>query len=127
MENAYVNKLQADRVVTRPSDQTSRSEIRSIDPWKHTSEKRLERILSSSLLAGDNDVRQVVLDEVDDISKILKSGALDEQTVRVKLHPAVWGAVRQSLLDRELRLLALTDDLTVFTTGGDFLSPRRSN
>jgi hypothetical protein len=51
-----INYAQADRVVTRPSGQTSRNEIRSIDPWKHTSEKRLERILSSSLLAGDNEV-----------------------------------------------------------------------
>jgi GGDEF domain-containing protein len=76
-----INYGQADRLETRPSDQASRSEIRSIDPWKHTSEKRLERILSSSSLAG-------------------------------KLHPAEWGAVKQSLLDRELRLLALTDDLT---------------
>jgi diguanylate cyclase (GGDEF)-like protein len=106
-----LNSAQADRFMTRPSDQTSNCEIRSIDRWKHTSEKRLEQILSSALLAGDKDLRQVV-DEVDDISTILKSGAPDEPTVRVALHPAVWGAVRQNLLDRELRLLALTDDLT---------------
>jgi len=117
-----LNGAQADRSMTRPSDQTSSRQTRSIDRWKHTSEKRLEQILSSALFAGDGDkdLRQV-LGEVDDISTSLKSGAPDEHTVRVALHPAVWGAVKQNLLDRELRLLALTDDLTSLYNRRGFL------
>ena len=52
------------------------------------------------------------LQEVDEISKLLKSDRPDTQTLRVAAHPAVWCAVKQALLDRELRYLALTDDLT---------------
>ena len=41
--------------------------------------------------------------------------------MRVATHPAVWGAVKQALLDRELRYLALTDDLTcLFNRRGFF-------
>jgi diguanylate cyclase (GGDEF)-like protein len=52
------------------------------------------------------------LHEVDEISKSLKLGAPDAQTLRAAAHPAVWCAVKQALLDRELRHLALTDELT---------------
>lgn len=68
-------------------------------------------MLSSALLAADKEFGHV-LHEVDEISKALKSEAPDAQTLRVAMHPAVWGAVKQVLLDRELRYLALTDDLT---------------
>jgi diguanylate cyclase (GGDEF)-like protein len=41
--------------------------------------------------------------------------------MRVATHPAVWGAVKQALLDRDLRYLALTDDLTcLFNRRGFF-------
>lgn len=75
------------------------------------SERVLEESLSSALQAADSEFGQI-LHEVDEISKLLRSGHPDTQTLRVATHPAVWGAVRQALLDRELRYLALTDDLT---------------
>ncbi len=62
-------------------------------------------------MAADKDLRQVV-DEVENLSKTLKSDLPDKHSARVALHQAVWGAVRHTLLDRELRYLALTDDLT---------------
>jgi diguanylate cyclase (GGDEF)-like protein len=104
------NCAQAGRSIVFPSNQVSRREIRSLNQRKSTSEKGLEELLSSALLAGDKDLRQV-LDEVDDLSKTLRLGEPDE-TARVALHPAVWRAVKQTLLERELRHLALTDDLT---------------
>lgn len=83
----------------------------SMDGRKGLSQKDLEGMLSSALLAADKEFGHV-LHEVDEISKALKSQSPDAKTLRVAMHPAVWGAVRQVLLDRELRYLALTDDLT---------------
>jgi diguanylate cyclase (GGDEF)-like protein len=72
------------------------------------------------LRASDSEFGQI-LQEVDEISKLLKSDHPDTQTMRVATHPAVWGAVKQALLDRELRYLALTDDLTcLFNRRGFF-------
>jgi diguanylate cyclase (GGDEF)-like protein len=105
------SSAQADRFVSHASRPTSRRKILSVERWKHISEMGLGNVLFSALLASDKDLRQVV-DEVDDLSKTLKSDLPDKHTARVSLHPAVWGAVKQTLLDRELPYLALTDDLT---------------
>jgi diguanylate cyclase (GGDEF)-like protein len=75
------------------------------------SQEDLEGMLSSALLAADKELGHVVR-EVDEISKALKSDAADADAVRVAVHPAVWCAVRQVIVERELRYLALTDDLT---------------
>jgi diguanylate cyclase (GGDEF)-like protein len=83
-------------------------------------ENGLTENLSSALRASDSEFGQI-LQEVDEISKLLKSDHPDTQTMRVATHPAVWGAVKQALLDRELRYLALTDDLTcLFNRRGFF-------
>jgi diguanylate cyclase (GGDEF)-like protein len=83
-------------------------------------ENGLAESLSSALQAADSEFGQI-LQEVEEISKLLKSEHPDTQTMRVATHPAVWGAVKQALLDRELRYLALTDDLTcLFNRRGFF-------
>ena len=83
-------------------------------------ENGLAESLSSALQAADSEFGQI-LEEVDEISKLLKSDRPDTQTMRFATHPAVWGAVKQALLDRELRYLALTDDLTcLFNRRGFF-------
>jgi diguanylate cyclase (GGDEF)-like protein len=74
-------------------------------------ENGIEEILSSALIAADSELGQI-LREVDDMSRTLKADAPDTQTLRVAHHPAVWCALKQTLLDRELRRLALSDDLT---------------
>jgi len=74
-------------------------------------EAGLEDVLSSALRTTDSDL-DLILHEVDEISKSLKLGDSDTQTIRAAAHPAVWCAVKQALLDRELRQLALTDELT---------------
>jgi len=71
----------------------------------------LEGLLSSALVAGDKELRNIV-HEVDEISKALKSSDKDTQALRVAVHPAVWCALRHVIVERELRYLALTDDLT---------------
>jgi diguanylate cyclase (GGDEF)-like protein len=83
----------------------------SIDRAPRPTEKGVDEALSSALQATDSELGDI-LREVDEISQILKSDNPDKQTLRVAVHPAVWSAVKQALLDRELRHLALTDDLT---------------
>jgi diguanylate cyclase (GGDEF)-like protein len=78
---------------------------------KGPSERDLEGLLSSALLAGDKELGNIVR-EVDGISEALRSDTTDTQALRVAAHPAVWSAVRHVIVERELRYLALTDDLT---------------
>ena len=75
------------------------------------SQKDLEGSLSSALLVADKELGSFVR-EIDEISRTLRLGAADNQSLRVVVHPAVWSAVRQVIVERELGYLALTDDLT---------------
>jgi diguanylate cyclase (GGDEF)-like protein len=75
------------------------------------SDDDLEDVLTSALLASDKQLSNIVR-QVDEISKALKSGETDPEALKVAVHPAVWCAVRHVILERELRYLALTDDLT---------------
>lgn len=74
-------------------------------------EKDLEGLLSSAMLVTDKELRNVI-HEVDEISKALGSSDAGGEALRRAVHPAVWFAVKHVLLERELRQLALTDDLT---------------
>jgi diguanylate cyclase (GGDEF)-like protein len=105
------NGHQAGSLKTKVSDPASNRGVISMDGRKGSSQKDLEGLLSAALLATDKELGNVVR-ELDEISKALKSGSIDPQALRVAVHPAVWSAVRQVILDRELRYLALTDDLT---------------
>jgi len=71
----------------------------------------LGELLSSAMLAADKELGDVVR-EVDQLSKALKCDATNLDALRVAVHPAVWSAVRSVIVERELRYLALTDDLT---------------
>jgi two-component system cell cycle response regulator len=92
-------------------DQASDRRILSLDRWKSSLEDSVEEMLSSALVAQDKELARI-LHDVDQISKGLQSEAPDTQTLSNTLQRAVLCAVKQSLLDRELRSLALTDDLT---------------
>jgi diguanylate cyclase (GGDEF)-like protein len=102
------------------TNQSTRRRILYMERKKSVPEQGLEESLACALQASDSELGQI-LHEVDEISTILKSPNPDPETLRVAGHPAVWSAVRQSLLDRELRYLALTDDLTcLFNRRGFF-------
>jgi diguanylate cyclase (GGDEF)-like protein len=105
------NQVQAARFRTGSPKQTSNRRVLAMSRRNSPAEEGLEEILSSALRTADNELGQI-LHEVDEISKSLKLGAPDAQTLRAAAHPAVWCAVKQALLDRELRHLALTDELT---------------
>ena len=83
----------------------------TIDECKSNSEKDLEGSLCSALLVADKEIGDVVR-EVEELSKALRSDPIDMQALRLAAHPAVWSAVRHVIVERELRYLALTDDLT---------------
>lgn len=67
--------------------------------------------LTESLLAQDKDLARI-LRELDKIGKTLKSGSVNTRALHNTLQRTVLCAVKQSILDRELRSLALSDDLT---------------
>src|SRR6267378_324640 len=97
------NEVQSASLRTGLPKHTSNRKVLAMSRRNGPSEKYLQEILSSALRASDNELGQI-LHEVDEISNTL--------TLRVAHHPAVWSALKQALLDRELRHLALTDELT---------------
>jgi diguanylate cyclase (GGDEF)-like protein len=114
------SRSQATRFTTGLPEQISNRKVVAMRRKNGPAEPGLTENLSSALRAADSEFGQI-LQAVDEISKLLKSGHPDTQTMRVATHPAVWGAVKQALLDRELRYLALTDDLTcLFNRRGFF-------
>ncbi len=80
-------------------------------PRRGVQDNDMEGSLVSALLSTDKELSHV-LHELDKISGALKSGRPDEEILRVAVHPAVWYAVKHALIERELRHLALSDDLT---------------
>lgn len=91
--------------------------------WKSDPEEPLDAMLSSALVAQDKELARI-LQELDEISKTLKSEMLDTRTRTLTntLQRTIMCAVKQSLLDRELRSLALTDDLTCLYNRRAFLA-----
>jgi diguanylate cyclase (GGDEF)-like protein len=81
----------------------------------------LEETLSSAILADDAGLDEIV-HEIDQISNTLKAKDSDAQTLAKALQRAVLCAVKQALVDRELRSLALTDDLTGLYNRRGFLA-----
>src|SRR5260370_28063493 len=110
-ELAAARPLQAARFRTGLPNDISNRRVLAMGRRNGPAEQGLEEILSSAAQTADNELGQI-LKEVDEISKILKLDAPDTRTLRAATNPAVWCAVKQALLDRELRHLALTDELT---------------
>ena len=91
--------------------QTSGRRTLNLDQSRLNLEDSLDEMLSSALVSQDKELARI-LREVDQISKTLNSEAPDTQTLGKTLKRTALCAVKQSLLERELRCLALTDDLT---------------
>ncbi len=95
------------------SDWLTRSNRRvlAIDRHEMHSRKSSGEELMSALLSEDKDLAST-LQEVDEITKTLKSSAPGIQALSEALHRSVLCAIKRSLLDKEFRSLALMDDLT---------------
>lgn len=119
LEPEFGDEAQAEEEGCRSSKAANRR-VLELEHKKDWIDENLEESLSAALQAADGEFGQL-LREVDGILKVLKSPTPDKTTLRIAEHPAVWGAVKQALVDRELRRLALTDDLTcLFNRRGFF-------
>jgi len=103
------------------SVQVSKRRMMSQDCWNSDPEESLDTVLSCALVAQDKELARI-LQELDKISKTLNSEMPDTRTLTDTLQRTVMCAVKQSLLDRELRSLALTDDLTCLYNRRAFLA-----
>jgi len=99
----------------------SRKPIPIDRPKDTSSANSLDERLLSALLAQDRELSHI-LDEAEEVSKTFGSDGPRTQALSKTLQRAVLCAVKQSLLDRELRSLALTDDLTGFYNRRAFLA-----
>lgn len=81
----------------------------------------LESVISSALRLEDNELDKI-LGALEDLSNIAKSQRFDAVAVDEALKRAAIWAVKQSLLDREIRSLAITDELTGFFNRRGFLA-----
>ncbi len=103
-------------------DEPKKGRVVPILRRKGPADKDLEGLLASALIVADKELGNVI-HEVDAISNALRSGAASAEELRNSVHPAVWYAVRHVILERELRHLALTDDLTcLYNRRGFFAS-----
>ena len=75
------------------------------------SDEHLGELLSTVLPSQDSELAHIVVEMVQ-MSRTLKNSARNVQTLTDALKRVVQCAVKQCLLDRELRSLALADDLT---------------
>lgn len=92
-----------------------------IDCRQYSRTESLESIISSAHRLEDNELDKI-LSALDDLSNIVKSARFDAAAVDEALKKAAVWAVRQSLLDREIRSLAITDELTGFFNRRGFLA-----
>ena len=82
-----------------------------MDRGKGLPQSRVNASLAASLLAQDKNLAHI-FSELDAIAKTLESGTKDAESLHDRLHRTVLCAIKQSILDREIRSLALADELT---------------
>ena len=99
----------------------SNARVLSIDRGKGTPKETLESLLSSVLRSDDTELDQI-LSALEEISNSVKSGALNARSLDNALQRAASCALKQSLLDREIRSLAITDELTGLYNRRGFLA-----
>src|SRR3984893_5412933 len=92
-------------------NQRLNARVLSIDRGKNIPKETLESLLSTALRSDDAELDQI-LSALEEISTWLKSRALNASSIDDALQRAAAYALKQSLLEREVRSLAITDELT---------------
>jgi diguanylate cyclase (GGDEF)-like protein len=98
-------------LTSRPPPPTSDRSAEVMEGPLGASNRGLEALFSSALLASDTELANVIR-EVDEITGALNLSAADRQALRIAARPAVWNAIRHVIVGSELRHLLITDDLT---------------
>src|SRR5580704_811159 len=106
---------------TAPVCHAPSAKVLSMDRGRNTSKKPLESALYSALRSNDPELEQI-LSALEEISNGLKSGAPNSRSLDNALQRAASCALRQSLIDREIRSLAVTDELTGLYNRRGFLA-----
>jgi len=104
-----------------PDQAPKQDRILPIDRRNYARRETLESIFSSVLRAEDSELDQI-LRAINDLSNIVKSKQFDAAAIDEALNKAAVWAVEKSMLDREIRSLAITDDLTGFFNRRGFLA-----
>jgi diguanylate cyclase (GGDEF)-like protein len=97
------------------------SRVLSIDRRSRPRVEAMESVLGSVLRSENNELDQI-LRALDDLTNIVRSRHFDSAAADEALKRAAVWAVQKSLLDREVRSLAITDDLTGFFNRRGFLA-----
>lgn len=105
----------------KPSADQASNRVLPFSPRELPRKQTLESILSSALRSEDHELDQI-LRALDDLADIVNSRKRDPAAVHDALKRAAVWAVEKSLLDREVRSLAITDDLTGFFNRRGFLA-----
>ncbi len=100
---------------------SSNARVLSTDRGKGTRKETLESLLSSALRSDDTELDQI-LSALEEISNWLNSGAPNVRSLDNPLQRVASCALKQSLLDREIRSLAITDELTGLYNRRGFLA-----
>jgi diguanylate cyclase (GGDEF)-like protein len=98
-----------------------KAQVFSIDRGNESPKESLESILSSALRSDDPELDQI-LSALEDISEGLKTGALSPRRLDQALQRAASCALKQSLMEREIRSVAITDELTGLYNRRGFLA-----
>ena len=104
-------------LVTRAAD----AAVLPIDRGLGTPKESLESILSSALRSDDAELDEI-LSALEEISNSATSSQLNAGKLKSALYRATSCAVKQSLMDRQVRTLAITDELTGLYNRRGFLA-----
>jgi diguanylate cyclase (GGDEF)-like protein len=101
--------------------QSAHNRVLPIDRRTYPRQETLESVMSTVLRTEDNELDKILC-ALEDLGKLVKSRQIDPAKVDEALKTAAVWAVQKSLLDREVRSLAITDDLTGFFNRRGFLA-----
>lgn len=103
----------------RPS--RGNGKVVSMDRGQGAAKESLTAALDAALRSADPELDQILC-ALEEISKGVKSGSWNERNFENALQRAAACAVRQALMDREIRSLAVTDELTGLYNRRGFLT-----
>jgi two-component system cell cycle response regulator len=102
-------------------NRTPNNRVHSIGCRKLLRKKTVETVLSAAFVSDDAEL-DLILRELGDLSKSIKAGTVNPDAADATIRRAAFWAAQKSLLDREVRSLAITDDLTGIFNRRGFLA-----